>query len=102
MRHMAMQGADEDRSMGRKTRATIVRADRVPVDTAKRSAPQADLPLPFADTAALIGLAEELGRLLARRELSKSGGRRAYSLPELLLGATAMVLICILIARLLE
>ena len=48
----------------------------------------------------LIALAEELGRLLARRVLSDRD-RRGYGLHELLLGAAMMALTWIFVARLL-
>ena len=49
--------------------------------------------------AALTALADELGRLLAQRELAKVRDRRAYALPELLLGASVMAVVMALIAR---
>ncbi len=49
--------------------------------------------------AALVDLAEELGRLLARRLLADPGSRRGYSLPETLIGATIMAMMWFLIAR---
>ena len=47
----------------------------------------------------LIAFAEELGRLLARREVLMSRSRRAYALPELLFGAGVMTAVWVLIAR---
>ena len=47
----------------------------------------------------LVAFAEELGRLLARRELAKIGSRRAYSMAELVLGASVMATAWVLIAR---
>ena len=44
-------------------------------------------------------LAEDLGRLLARRELAKVKDRRGYGLPEFLLGLSIMAIMWILISR---
>ena len=60
---------------------------------------QVDQPVACTTSAALVALAEELGRLLARRELSQLRNRRGYGLPELLLGASVMAVVSILIAR---
>ena len=49
--------------------------------------------------APLHDLAEELGRLLARRELARSNGRRGYSLPQILIGASVLAVLWILVAR---
>ena len=61
--------------------------------------PQAHPTEAGAISAALLTLAEEFGRLLARRELATIRGRRAYALPELLLGASVMALIWVWVAR---
>jgi hypothetical protein len=62
--------------------------------------PTSAMVTPTSDVAAaLLDLAEELGRLLARRELAKPSNRRGYSLPELLLGAAVMALAWVLVAR---
>lgn len=55
-------------------------------------------PAAGAASAALMALAEELGRLLARRELADIRNRRGYTLPELLLGMSVMAVVWILIA----
>ncbi len=59
---------------------------------------QVEQPAAGAASAALLALAEELGRLLARRELTAIRNRRGYTLPELLLGLSVMVVVWILIA----
>ena len=51
--------------------------------------------------ASLIDLAEDVGRLLARREIAERTGRRGYSLPALLVGAAILTLAWILVGRLL-
>ena len=60
--------------------------------------PQVEQPAAGAASAALIALAEELGRLLARRELAAIRNRRGYGLPELLLGLSVMAVVWVLIA----
>ena len=60
---------------------------------------QAEQPAAGAATARLVVLAEELGRLLARRELARPDHRRGYSLPEALIGATVAAFVWILIAK---
>ena len=86
------------RSMKRKTAR-----NRVVVDQAGHSAassPTSAMITPTPDVhAALLDLAEELGRLLARRELARPNGRRGYSLPELFLGAAVMALVWLLVLR---
>ena len=82
-----------------KRRATIAEAKRLAVTTADAPTMQANQPPAGALPTALVTLAEELGRLVARRELVQVKSRRGYSLPELLLGASIMALLWILVAR---
>ena len=60
-----------------------------------------DTPTIPSTSEALIALAEELGRVLARRELARVDRRRGYSLVELIIGAAAMAELWILMVRLL-
>jgi len=77
--------------------------NRIVGDEAGHSAapsPTSAMVIPTPDiAAALLDLAEELGRLLARRELARPNRRRGYSLPELLLGAAVMALAWLLVSR---
>ncbi len=59
---------------------------------------QVDQPVAGAAFAALVALAEELGRLPARRELAEIRSRRGYGLSQLLLGMSIMAVALILIA----
>ena len=85
-----------------KRRATMTEAKRVAVTTADAPTMQADQPGAGASHTALVTLAEELGRLLARRELARPDRRRGYSLPELLVGALIFILLWVLIGRFLD
>ena len=91
------RGADENNGMARdagpKTHRTSCGAANTPAPSKQ------DRPTPEAATAGLVALAEELGRLLARRELALRRNRRGYSLPELIYGAFVMAVVWILIAR---
>lgn len=49
----------------------------------------------------LMAVADELGRLLARRLLADSAPRRGYSLIELAFGSAILALLIVLVARLL-
>ncbi len=84
--------------MGRKASRKPVPTDEGRGSVASTSAVA---PIPATPDTALIDIAEELGRLLARRLLADPGRRRGYSLVEILLGATVMVVMWVLIARLL-
>ena len=66
--------------------------------TAAQQAPSGAVPT----SGNLISVAEELGRLLARRLLADSAPRRGYSLIELAFGAVILALLLVLTARLLE
>ena len=72
-----------------------------PVSAPERPLSRADEPVVQPTLAALVDLAEELGRLSARHELERIIGRSAYSLPELLLGACVVAGLWMLIARML-
>lgn len=72
-----------------------VAASRAVSDSEKSS--QAIIPANQASDAALLALAEELGRLAARLQCKPT--RQGYSLPELLFGAAATALFWILVSR---
>lgn len=57
------------------------------------------VPMKSGPTAPLYDLAEELGRLLARRELARTDRRRGYSMVELVFGGALVALVWILVAR---
>lgn len=61
-----------------------------------------DHPSVSSTSEALIALAEEFGRLLARQELARPYRRRGSSLPEVLVGAVIMALFWLLVAHLLS
>ena len=83
--------------MGAKARTAG--ANRGLVSVTDASSSKADRHGVDAPLAALVALAEELGRLLARRELAKVRDRRGYELPELMLGVSVMAVVWVLIAR---
>ena len=93
-----MQGADEDGAMGGRAKARTVATKCVAATVAEASSSRADRHAVEAPSAPLLALAEELGRLLARRLLTDQG-RRGYSLPELLFGAVVVAIVWVLIAR---
>lgn len=86
--------------MGRRRTAAPLSEGRDKLGAIVVSDSHQDPPSLLSPTQPLISLAEELGRLLARR-LRSDGNRRGYGLPELLLGAAVMALTLIFVARLL-
>jgi len=86
------------RSMERKTGRNRFVVDEAGHSAASSLTSAMVTPTPDVPTA-LLDLAEELGRLLARRELAPPNRRRGYSLPELLLGAAVVALAWVLVAR---
>ena len=85
--------------MRRKPRSRMTEANRIAATTTDAPAMRLNQQGAEAPPTALVTFAEELGRLLARRLLNVPGRRRGYSLPEILLGASAMAVVWILIAR---
>ena len=80
---------------------TTTGANGVAAATKDAPAMRPDQQVAEASPAALVTFAEELGRLVARRELGNTRNRRGYGLPELLLGASVMAYLWVLVARVL-
>ncbi len=94
---LTAQGAQEGMRMARKARSNSPRTGGGEANVA--APPEAKQSAGGAAAAGLVVLAEELGRLLARRELARPDRRRGYSLPEALIGATVAAFVWILIAK---
>lgn len=85
--------------MAKKVEATPVRETGDKTGGIAVSAARQDHPGVLSTSEAVVSLAEELGRLLARRLLADPGRRRGYSLAEVILGAAVMALMLVVIAR---
>ena len=85
--------------MRRKAKTTLFKASDAVVTTTNAQTMPLNQQAAEVPPAALVGFADVLGRLLARRSRADLDRRRGYSLPELLLGAVMLALVMLLAVR---